>query len=194
VRKWERNLAGLAAYKATHGDCNVPARWDEDQPLSHWVAKQRLAMQGYTKALQVREPPSRPRSWANSSLLPLYSHRNAWANVVWANLTPFSLQRGEPYDRMTAARAAKLHALGFAGMSSKEAKDTERWEQNLARLAAYAAEHGDCDVPARWTEDPQLGNWVRVQRQCKKAMERGGPSQVRKTPSWPRSWSNFSLL
>ena len=30
---------------------------------------------------QVRKTPSWPRSWANFSLLPLYSHRNAWANL-----------------------------------------------------------------------------------------------------------------
>ena len=30
---------------------------------------------------QVRKIPSRPRSWANFSLLPLYSQRNTWANV-----------------------------------------------------------------------------------------------------------------
>jgi hypothetical protein len=28
----------------------------------------------------VRKTPSWPRSWANLSLLQLYSHRNAWAN------------------------------------------------------------------------------------------------------------------
>jgi hypothetical protein len=41
--------------------------------------------------------------------------------IFWANLTPFSLQRtrksaldrGEPSKGMTAARAAKLDALGF---------------------------------------------------------------------------------
>ena len=30
---------------------------------------------------QVRKTPSWPRSWANFSLLPLYFHRNAWANL-----------------------------------------------------------------------------------------------------------------
>ena len=30
---------------------------------------------------QVRKTPSWPRSWANYSLLQLYSHRNAWANL-----------------------------------------------------------------------------------------------------------------
>jgi hypothetical protein len=30
---------------------------------------------------EVRKTPSWPRSWANFSLLELYSHRNAWANL-----------------------------------------------------------------------------------------------------------------
>ena len=30
---------------------------------------------------RVRKPPSWPRSWANFSLLSLYSHRNAWVNL-----------------------------------------------------------------------------------------------------------------
>jgi hypothetical protein len=30
---------------------------------------------------EVRKTPSWPRSWANFSLLHLYSHRNAWANL-----------------------------------------------------------------------------------------------------------------
>ena len=33
--------------------------------------------------LQVRQPPSWPRSWANFSLLQLYHHRNAWANLYF---------------------------------------------------------------------------------------------------------------
>jgi hypothetical protein len=30
---------------------------------------------------KVRKTPSWPRSWVNTSLLQLYSHRNAWANL-----------------------------------------------------------------------------------------------------------------
>ena len=30
---------------------------------------------------QVRKMPCRPRTWANFSLLQLFSHRNAWANL-----------------------------------------------------------------------------------------------------------------
>jgi hypothetical protein len=30
----------------------------------------------------------------------------------------------------------------------------------FARLAAYKAEHGDCNVPGSWAEDPKLAKWV----------------------------------
>jgi hypothetical protein len=38
-------------------------------------------------------------------------------------------------------------------------------------------EHGDCNVPQRWAEDPQLGSWARKQRTGKKALDRGEPSK-----------------
>jgi hypothetical protein len=44
-------------------------------------------------AWQVRKTPSWPRSWANFSLLYLYPHWSARANLhLLGNLTPFSLQ------------------------------------------------------------------------------------------------------
>jgi hypothetical protein len=38
---WEAQLTRLAAYKKTHGDCNVPQRWAEDRTLGTWVNGQR---------------------------------------------------------------------------------------------------------------------------------------------------------
>ena len=67
---WEAQLARLSAYKAEHGDCNVPQGWAEDLPLGSWVSTQRRRKK--------------------------------------------KLDRGEPSEGMTAARAAKLDALGFA--------------------------------------------------------------------------------
>jgi hypothetical protein len=50
------------------------------------------------------------------------------------------------------------------------------WERWLAQLKAYAHRHGDCNVPRRWADDPQLGRWVDSQRYCKKKLDRGEPS------------------
>jgi hypothetical protein len=79
---------------------------------------------------------------------------------------------------MTAARAAKLEALGFAWELSARgslSNDT-KWEAQLARLAAYKAEHGDCSVPKRCAEDLRLGSWVSNQRKLKRKLDRGEPS------------------
>ena len=40
------------------------------------------------------------------------------------------------------------------------------WEDNLTRMIAYRDEHdGDCNVPQTWKDDPQLGIWVKNQKQ-----------------------------
>jgi hypothetical protein len=46
------------------------------------------------------------------------------------------------------------------------------WEAQLARLAAYKAEHGDCNVPQGWAEDPRLAQWVSLQRGAHLAQRR----------------------
>ena len=40
-----------------------------------------------------------------------------------------------------------------------------------ARLAAYAAEHGDCDVPKKYARDPALGGWVAAVRRRRGALD-----------------------
>jgi hypothetical protein len=97
-----------------------------------------------------------------------------------------ALDRGEPSDAMTAARMAKLDALGFTWelsavergkQNSKGRRDDAGWERWLARLKAYKRRHGDCNVPELWTTNPALGSWVSKQRQRKKALDRGAPSE-----------------
>jgi hypothetical protein len=64
---WAAQLERLAAYKASHGDCNVPQGWAEDRQLANWVNAQRALKR--------------------------------------------KLDRGEPSEGMTAARAARLMSL-----------------------------------------------------------------------------------
>jgi hypothetical protein len=64
-----------------------------------------------------------------------------------------------------------------AGAVAGGAKMTA-WEMQLARLAAYKAARGDCNVPQGWAKDPgrALGSWVNDQRNYKKKLDRGEPS------------------
>jgi hypothetical protein len=89
------------------------------------------------------------------------------------------LDGGKPCEGMTAARAAKLAAIGFVWdpHAQWEVQWEAQWEVQLARLAAYKAEHGDCSVPVRGAEDPRLGTWVHTQRVLKRKLDRGEPSK-----------------
>ena len=86
------------------------------------------------------------------------------------------LDRGEPSDGMTVERAARLMALGFAWESTTAHRNEADWEAQLARLVAYKAAHGNCNVPTRWAEDSRLGRWVNTQRKLKRKLDRGEPS------------------
>jgi hypothetical protein len=119
-----------------------------------------------------------PRSWAEEPPL------GNWINMQ--RVRKKQLDRGEPCRGMTAARAAKLEALGFAWelsaaeltkQHSKGNRDDTGWEAQLAKLKIYKQRHGDCNVPQGWAEDPKLGRWVDNQRTRKKALDRGEPSR-----------------
>jgi hypothetical protein len=107
------------------------------------------------------------------------------------------LDCGDPMPQITAARVARLDALGFAWertqMTSaapqrrKAARVTHHaglgrlapptedvgWQVQLASLKAYKERHGDCNVPRSWAEDKRLGTWVMTQRARKRKLDRG---------------------
>jgi hypothetical protein len=143
---WAAQLAKLKAYKRRHGDCGVPQSWSADPRLGRWVSNQRQ----YKKAMDRGES-------------------------------------GPGKTGMTAARVSKLDALGFAWwLPAAEIGDRRNqrnrrghdagWERWLVKLKAYKREHGDCNVPSRWGNDPRLGRWVSKQRTGKSSLDRGEPS------------------
>jgi hypothetical protein len=101
-----------------------------------------------------------PRGWAEDPRLA------SW--VTRQRTHKWKFDRGESSDGMTVERAARLTALGFVWDQLEV-----RWEAQLARLTAYKAEHGDCNVSWDWAEDPWLGGWVHQQRHCKQKLDRG---------------------
>src|SRR5690606_34027930 len=59
-------------------------------------------------------------------------------------------------------RLDKLDVLGVL-WENKSVRDS-RWEVMFNKLVAYRKQHGNCTVPQNWPENPQLSNWVSVQR------------------------------
>jgi hypothetical protein len=175
---WEAQHTRLAAYKAAHGDCNVPQGWAEHPPLGKWVSKQRE----YKKALDRGDP--RPKITA-ARAAKLEALGFAWVAVPkrdeeWtAPARPEKAARpagqeaaaGEPSAGTEAVAAESADPLGSRG------QDEGTWEAQLARLEAYKEAHGDCSVPKGWAEDPRLASWVHDQRTRKRKLDRGGPSE-----------------
>jgi hypothetical protein len=90
---------------------------------------------------QVRQTPSWPRSWANFSLLWLYSHWNVWANLhIWANLAPFSLGRRGPVGPR-GARAA-LPGRQAARPADRRARPRRRVGSVRTASPRCYADHG----------------------------------------------------
>ena len=62
-------------------------------------------------------------------------------------------------DACDAGRAAKRQKCEGGGKRAKA------WEEKRVRLEAYRDTHkGCCNVPEKWKDDPQLGNWVKHQK------------------------------
>lgn len=65
-----------------------------------------------------------------------------------------------------------LDGVGFRwrGESTENGEDgiNQTWKKYFDEILQYKLAHGNCSVPARWAENPQLGGWVVRQRQLKK--------------------------
>ena len=71
-----------------------------------------------------------------------------------------SQQRGlNNRGRLSDFRKARLDELGFVWDAR-----ASKWETMFAELRRYKDRTGDCNVPAVWSENPKLGQWIRFQR------------------------------
>lgn len=62
-------------------------------------------------------------------------------------------------DLLSKEQVDRLEEIGFDWEPVKN-----RWEKNFKELADFKKRFGDCDVPLKFEENPQLDHWVRNQR------------------------------
>ena len=67
--------------------------------------------------------------------------------------------------QLSQDRIDKLEEIGFVWRLVRS------WDDNFERLQQYHAQHGNCDVPLDYEEDPKLGRWVKTQRSFSKRKE-----------------------
>lgn len=57
----------------------------------------------------------------------------------------------------------KIKALNDLGFVWAKRKGQAAWNEKFDELVAYKDEHGDCQVPTKFPENPALGRWVSTQ-------------------------------
>jgi len=72
-------------------------------------------------------------------------------------------------NKLLPDRFELLHGIGFEWQLSRGSKPSvEGWNERFKELKQYKQQNGNCRVPANYTANPQLGNWVKLQRQLYK--------------------------
>ena len=79
--------------------------------------------------------------------------------ATWVN----NQRRLKRLGKLSKERISKLTKIGFIWEVN-----TSLWEEMFLELTNFKKVYGNCNVPAKWEENPKLGNWVSKQRQCKR--------------------------
>ena len=166
----------LVQYKKEYGDCNVPRRWPKSPKLATWVQNLRTRkMRGRLSANQTHRLEAIGFVWD--------VHLDAWEEMFTALVVykdkhgdckvPAKCRKYPELGRwvrkqrarvtLTDERIRRLDGIGFI-WDVLEAQ----WEAMFAALLSYKDTHDDCEVPAKWPENPMLGAWVGTQRQKRK--------------------------
>jgi len=175
---WDERFGELVAYKAKHGNCNVPDGWSKNPGLARWVAVQRRAkLKNKISKERVNRLTAIGFNWDPFALvwednfhsLERYKAKQGDCNVParwpenpglgrWVSGQRRAIIKGKLSDE----RANRLTVLGFD-------RDlfTTAWEESFHALEQYKAEHGDCYVPRAWAKNLGLGSWIAMQRSLK---------------------------
>ena len=174
ARTWDEMLLELVDFFKLHGHCNVPNIWNPQPELACWVAQQRRAKKQNQltpeQAIRMEEIgfawSTHDGGW-DAMFAKLVEHMRPMNNGKqrevsasgelkrWMLTQRQSRKRGD----LEPEREARLTKLGFEWEPFRS-----RWEKMFAELKLFHAEHGHCRVPAGWTKNPVLANWVGVQR------------------------------
>ncbi|CAJ1957843.1 unnamed protein product [Cylindrotheca closterium] len=141
--QWDIMFEKLREYKDKTGNCLVPKRYKDNPKLGTWVDTQRVQYKKLQKILasQTTQNGSIGGSEDRESPIP--------AGDV-----------GKPLvGRLTNDRIRRLEDLGFVWSLRDD------WQKHYEELKDYKAQHGHCNVPARYEKNRRLGIWVSAQRQ-----------------------------
>jgi hypothetical protein len=199
---WERMYDQLRAYKKQHGHCDVPQKYNKNQPLASWVSgqrikklspeqKEKLNTLGFSWAGETAE-----KRWSESlqELLALKQKNKLHTLKPGMPLYSWLYQQKKNFHKRPEHKKKMLLKLGLDPTGDTllgnraSNKSITLWEEKYRRLAAFKKRFGHCAVPGKWQEDPLLGRWVAFQRRLFK-FGRLLPERIKKLNDLDFDWS-----
>ena len=188
-KQWEQLFDMLRQFHFDHGHCRVPAKWAKNPKLASWVAVQRARKPaGKLSTERIAALDGLGFSWSGRSssgkawesmfaALKQFCQENGHTNVPQKYVTNRKLgwwvsiqRRDRRKGKLDSKQIAQLDGIGFnwSPQSGGTSPDDEGWKAMLASLQQFKNEYGHCRVPAQWSINPKLANWVATQRRFKK--------------------------
>lgn len=192
---WEEMYQKLIAYKNKHGDCNVP-RGNVESELGKWVSRQRSDYK--------RGKIKRDRKIRLETLGFIWDTKQAEWEEMYQELINYNSKHGHcrvPQDykinpklatwvrhqrafykkgELTVDRAKKLEIIGLV-----LDPHATQWEEMYQELVEYKEEYENCDVPAKYLNNPRLGTWVRNQKHRRDELS---PDRIKKLEKLGFEW------
>ena len=202
-QKWNAWLDELIGYKEVHGHCNVPKTSKEYSRLGIWVYTQRREYKKFmdgdksshmtqTRIVKLEEVgfewSAGLLSWekryqqlldfktdhGHCNVPKRFKENTQLGNWVGKQRYQYKLfMNGDKASQMTQERIDMLEAINFQWSIAPPS-----WKERYQELIAYKNNHGDCNVPRRFKESKQLGEWVATQRTQYKKFKDGKPSHM----------------
>ncbi|WP_257616739.1 helicase associated domain-containing protein, partial [Chlamydia suis] len=173
---WEENFLELQRFREEHGHCKVPASYPQNPQLASWVSTQRADFKegklAEDKIARLAELGFVWRvfeeAWEENFLeLQRFREEHGHCNVpsvypqnpflgVWVCVQRKRFKKG----KLAEDRVARLEEIGFVWDVLEE-----EWKKNFLELHRFREEHGHCNVPSVYPQNPSLGVWVCDQRE-----------------------------
>jgi hypothetical protein len=184
---WDDRLAEVAAFKAKNGHCEIPPNYPENPKLGRFINAMRTQRNsgglspdrigkldalgfawGSPRRIVINEDGISAEWQARFDELLRYKQAHGHCNVPvnWRENPQLGhwVSQQRQYRKggtLHSERQRRLDEIGFAWRADNR---REVWPTRFEQLKAYKERIGNCRVPVKWKENPQLGVWVRNQR------------------------------
>ena len=176
--RWNERYKELKSYRRKNRNCDVPFSYAANPSLARWVNVQRLVhKRGELSEDRIERLSSLGFTWSSQKHS---TDQRKW-DKRFKELKEYKRKRGNcdvpnrytdnpPLGQWVHKQRQRKGKLStdcvkrLEGIGLNWGKTLMGWDERFKELEAYTVENGDCNVPARYPANPQLGKWVSMQR------------------------------